>query len=89
MVRQLTSRLRNRRRPAAGSDRVVVVTGQEPTYRMEPKNMFNSSQVKKVIGDVLEAHLHDFTYDAKRCNILTRVIVEEIKDRVKALRFER
>lgn len=83
MARVLTSRLRNRTRATAHS------VPLEATYRMEPDRKFNRSQVEKVIRDVLEAHLHDFTYQAKRCPMLSRVLTEEIKDRVKALDFDR
>ena len=62
---------------------------REPSYRMEPQRKFNGDTVEKVIKEVVDDRLKTMKYHAKLCANLTKLMSEEIKDRVKRLRFDR
>ena len=62
---------------------------QEPTYRMEPVKKFETDKVKEAIQRVVEERLSGFEYSAKRCALMSRVLTEEIREKVKELRNER
>ena len=73
--------------PRTGSR--LVHPKQEPTYRTEPKKKFEASKVETIIKDVLHYRLEDYEYDPKLSSTKTKELSDEIKERVKKLRYER
>jgi len=61
----------------------------EPTYRMEPKAKFYAPSVHALLKQILDNHLDGFTYNQKFTPTMTKVLSDEIKERAKALNFER
>nr|KAG5705835.1 hypothetical protein BaRGS_030725 [Batillaria attramentaria] len=62
----------------------------EPTYRMEPGGRrFYAPEVHQIIKDTLENHLDGFQFNPKFTQTMTKVLSDELKDRVKQLAFDR
>ena len=62
----------------------------ENSYRLEPKKKFEASKVKAIIDDVLKQYLEkEETYDHKSHGQLVKTLAQIIKDRVKALNYDR
>ncbi|XP_068676601.1 dynein light chain Tctex-type protein 2B-like [Montipora capricornis] len=61
------------------------------TYKLCPdaEKRFRSKDVKDIIDSVLEKRLRGMPYDADKCRSLLPIIVDEIKEKVKLLGFER
>lgn len=72
-----------------GSSRVVMYMPVEPTYRMEPRQKFNPKEVELVIMDVLGQRLTGFKYSQKQSPAVAKVLSEEIKERIKKLKYDR
>ncbi|XP_041358497.1 dynein light chain Tctex-type 5-B-like [Gigantopelta aegis] len=88
LARRLTTRLFGRK----GSSRfsgVTIPVKKEPTYRMEPHRKFQSERVQDAIQNVLDNRLEKFTYRSKLCANLSKVLSDEIKDKVKLMNFDR
>ena len=62
---------------------------KEPSYRMEPHRKFNSDKVEEIIQEVVDTRMKDFTYHPKFCANMCKSLTEEIKEKVKRLRFDR
>lgn len=62
---------------------------REPTYRMEPMHKFSPCIVEQLIKKTLEERLQGFSYHKKFCANMTKVLSDEIKEKVKALHFDR
>lgn len=62
---------------------------KEPTYRMEPTKVFSALAAEKIIKDVLHSRLDECKYSAKLCSNMTKIISDDIKDKVKGLGFDR
>ncbi len=88
-VSRFTLRRSGRLHSNQGSSRGVPNVPKEPTYRMEPKRKFNSSPVEKIMKEILDSRLEGFEYSHKRCAMMSKILTEEIKERVKKLRFDR
>ncbi|OWF48854.1 tctex1 domain-containing protein 1-like [Mizuhopecten yessoensis] len=92
LAKRLTSRiLAGRTRSLLNSRMSGLTIQKEPSYRMEPKESlkFNSSKVEKIANMVLEDRLAELKYNPRLCSNISRLITEEIKDRVKTLKFDR
>ena len=61
----------------------------EPTYRMQPKKIFNSDSVQRLMQDIIDSRMQGFKYNATRGNLMSKILTDEIKDKVKSLNFER
>ncbi|XP_067679498.1 dynein light chain Tctex-type 5-like [Haliotis asinina] len=66
-----------------------LVPKMEPTYQLEPKGVFSSCSVEKIVKRVLHEHLDTIKYDPRSCRDLTRTLADDIKARVKLLKYER
>lgn len=62
---------------------------KEPSYRMEPSKVFSAFAAEKLIKDVLHTRLAECKYSAKLCSNMTKIISDEIKDKVKGLGYDR
>ncbi|XP_033737023.1 tctex1 domain-containing protein 1-like [Pecten maximus] len=92
LAKRLTSRiLAGRTRSILNSRMSGLSIQKEPTYRMEPKDSlkFNVVQVERITNKVLEDRLAEIKYNPRVCSNISRLITEEIKDRVKMLKFDR
>ena len=71
---------------AVGDDTLA----QEPTYQLQPKIKLTCATLAGVVKEVADAQLHHLSsYSAKKCALVSKVLSEEIKDKVKSLGFER
>lgn len=61
----------------------------EPTYRMEPKNKFDTHAVKDIIDTILQSRLSGMKYSARLTPKIGKSLSDEIKDRVKMLNMDR
>ena len=61
----------------------------ENTYQMEPHLKFSVQQVQEIIDAVLNEHLTGKSYSKEESPSLTKQIADVIKDKVKALNFQR
>ena len=93
LAKQFVNRFSSKRTGRLQSDRSSSRTGfqlpREPSYRMEPRVKFNPTVVENVMKEILEQRLAGFHYSYKRCSLMSKILTEEIKDRVKKLRYER
>lgn len=62
---------------------------KEPTYRLEPRKTFCSGTVRNIIKDTLDGRLQGFHYSPQHGAVLSKLLSEEIKDKVKALSLDR
>ncbi|XP_064606974.1 uncharacterized protein LOC135471613 [Liolophura sinensis] len=62
---------------------------KEPTYRLEPRKKFCSGTVRSIIKATLDGRLEGFHYSAQHGAVLSKLLSEEIKDKVKALSLDR
>ena len=61
----------------------------EPTYRMGPQRVFNSDAANKVIQNIVENRMEGFKYSPKKGNMMSKLLTEEIKDKMKTLNYTR
>jgi len=62
---------------------------KEPSYRMEPKKKFNANEAYNVVKDIVDKRMEGLKYHPKFSSNMTKILSDEIKDRVKKLGFER
>ncbi|XP_071119653.1 dynein light chain Tctex-type 5-like [Haliotis cracherodii] len=90
MSRRFGRRMSERKDSAHGMPhQAQPVPKMEPTYQLEPKGTFSSCAVEKLVKRVLHDNLDTIKYDAHSCGNLTRTLVDDIKERVKSLKYER
>ncbi|GFO42628.1 TCTEX1 domain-containing protein 1-like [Plakobranchus ocellatus] len=92
LAKQLSSKwVRRRNGSLMGGSRIsqASMVQKEPTYRMEPKRKFESTQVRQCIQTILDSRLERFPYNPKFCANMSRILSDEIKRRVKAMNFDR
>lgn len=90
LAKRLSSKLHNNRTGSVMSSRLSGMgIRREPTYRMEPYRKFDPEKVREVIKSVVTDKLNGYRYNPKLCAIMIKVISEEIRDKVKALHFDR
>ncbi|XP_076462078.1 dynein light chain Tctex-type protein 2B-like [Babylonia areolata] len=68
---------------------IQMAPNLEPTYRMEPDKRFFAPDVHQIIKETLENHLDGFQFNPKFTTTMTKVLSDELKDRVKQLGFPR
>jgi len=61
----------------------------ENTYRMEPRETFQTGAVVALIDEVLKSNLDEMDYDPLKCAELCAIISDDIKEKVKALEMPR
>ncbi|KAK3803829.1 hypothetical protein RRG08_029423 [Elysia crispata] len=61
----------------------------EPTYRLEPKQKFNTARVLEAVKDVIDNRLQDMKYMERIAPNMNRILGDEVKERVKRMNFER
>jgi len=91
LAKRLTSRfLHSRTRSTLSQSRLSGLTiHKEPTYRMEPKTKFDPDVVEEITEKILKLRLEGFKYSPILCSTMSRMLSDEIKDKVKALNFDR
>ena len=93
LAKQFVNRFSSRKGGRVQSERSNSRTGfrlpTEPTYRMKPRVKFNPTVVENIMKEILESRLTGFHYTYKRCSLMSKILTEEIKERVKKLRYER
>ena len=88
LARRLTTRLFGRKASSRFSGCTIPLK-KEPTYRMEPHRQFQPDRVEDAIKEVLDNRLEKFTYRAKLCANLSKILSDEIKDKIKLMNFDR
>ncbi|XP_074643203.1 dynein light chain Tctex-type protein 2B-like [Tubulanus polymorphus] len=61
----------------------------EPTYQLEPKTRFQPGKVNEIVRAVVNSRMMGFKYSSRMAAMMSKVLTEEIKDKVKGLAFER
>ena len=61
----------------------------ENTYKLEPDRTFPYCKVREIIADTLQRHLDGMEYDYRQSPHKTKLISDDIKSKVKALRIDR
>lgn len=92
LARRLTSRVLGRSMNTFSSSRMSgsgSVVQKEPTYRLEPNRIFSSVLVKNTLKTFLTDRLGGFRYNSKICSKMSKILSDEIKEKVKALQFDR
>lgn len=86
-AKRLTNKLRARVLERRAAEKAMP---KEPTYRMEPLKKFQPKKVEDAIKEVVGERINDKTeYNPRISKMLTRVISEEVKQKVKSLNFDR
>ena len=67
----------------------VDVTPTQPTYQLQPRVKLHRATIARAIRDVAEPRLQSFTYSAKKSAMLSKLLSEDVKDKLKALGLER
>lgn len=73
----------------AASTVSVPVKQYEPTYRMEPKEHYNEKTVYSIVKELIDEKLEGMIYSKKYSGNLTKIISNQIKEKVKALHYDR
>ncbi|XP_063421546.1 dynein light chain Tctex-type protein 2B-like [Mytilus trossulus] len=90
LAKRLSNKIHNNRTGSVMSSRLSGMgIRREPTYRMEPYKKFDPQRVEAVIKGVVSDKLGGYKYNPKLCAVMSKVISEEIRDKVKALHFDR
>ncbi|EDV22352.1 uncharacterized protein TRIADDRAFT_17289, partial [Trichoplax adhaerens] len=59
------------------------------TFKLTPSNFFPERKVQAIIREVLKKHLQNVVYNSDKCATLSKLISDEIKQRVKNLNLDR
>ena len=90
LAKQFASRVYARRTaPSSSTSRYDTASYAEPTYRMEPRIRFDVKQVRDCIEDIVSARMKGFQYSPSLAGKMTKLLTEDIKERVKEFNFER
>ncbi|XP_046550315.1 dynein light chain Tctex-type protein 2B-like [Haliotis rubra] len=91
LAKRLTSRFFDKRGKYGSrlSSQTQMQVPKEPSYRMEPHKKFSPEKVHGVIEEVLNEKLGRFKYNPKFCANISKVLSDEIKDKVKLLGYDR
>ncbi|XP_048760125.1 dynein light chain Tctex-type protein 2B-like [Ostrea edulis] len=73
----------------AASTVSVPAKQYEPTYRMEPKVHYNEKTVYDIVKELIDEKLEGMIYSKKYSGNLTKIISNQIKEKVKALHYDR
>ncbi|KAL8584573.1 hypothetical protein ACOMHN_002303 [Nucella lapillus] len=68
---------------------IQMAPNVEPTYRMEPDKRCYAPDVHQIIKETLENDLDGFQFNPKFTATMSKVLSDELKDRVKQLAFNR
>lgn len=60
-----------------------------PTYRLEPKQPFNTEKCEKILKSVLDTAFIEFEYTSEAAEALVISLSETIMTQVKKLNFDR
>lgn len=60
-----------------------------PTYRLEPKQQFNSEKCEKILKTTLESAFIEFEYSTEAANEMITNLSETILTQVKKMNFDR
>lgn len=71
---------------SAKSDGLPVL---DRTFKLTPNTFFPETKVQSIIRDVLKKHLLNVDYHSDKCSALSKLISDEIKQRVKGLNLDR
>ena len=71
---------------SAKSDGLPVL---DRTFKLTPNTFFPETKVQSIIRDVLKKHLLNVDYHSDKCAGLSKLISDEIKQRVKNLNLDR
>lgn len=66
----------------------VAAVAMSP-YQLQPRRPFSVDKVRKASREVLEEFLDGVEYDSGACSALAGTIAATLRDRVKALNFDR
>lgn len=84
------------RRKSCQSTRSITDQPPKPpkianTYKLKPDEdkRFQSKAVEDVMHEVLESQLSGVTYSADKCKYLTSSVADEVKEKIKQLKFDR
>lgn len=89
LARQFANRVAARRLMTGGALETKP-QARENTYRMQPDNIPHENRLLYVLQSVLDDRMDkNFNYTPKRCNMLSKVISEEVKQNVKQLGYDR
>lgn len=62
----------------------------QPTYRLGPKKPFRSSEVYKILQNIVEREVQNLnTYDSLMGSKIVQIIAAEVRTNVKLLNFDR
>ena len=92
--KRLAKRLSNKLHNRAGSlmssrNSGMPAIKREPTYRMEPYKKFDPQKVEQVVQNIVKEKLDGYKYNPKLCAVMSKVISEDIRDKVKGLQYDR
>ena len=85
LVRRLADRVAARR----AEREAVAMPPQQPTYQLQPKVKFNCEEIESVMKDIADARLEKLEYSPRKCAMITKILSEEVKNRVKEMGYER
>lgn len=79
------------RRSTANVSGLSFLKSQTPqnNYQLEPAERFQADRVRRIIEETLENELKDLSYNPDICSQKSKIISDEIKAKVKALKFSR
>ena len=86
LAKRLTSRFFSGQ---SSSSRLSVPLKVEPTYRMEPRTRVQVEKISPIVDKILQEKLEGHCYDSKICNTMCQSLSDEIKEKVKRLKFDR
>lgn len=93
--KRLAKRLTNKFHNRAGSIMSSKNSGmpgllkREPTYRMEPYKKFDPQKVEEIIKSVVREKLDGYKYNPKLCAVMSKMISEDVREKVKSLQYDR
>lgn len=71
------------------SGRIAGNVTLENTYKTAPDNKFPIGNIKRILKDVLTENLNEVEYEEAACRLLSKVLSDELKKRVKELDIPR
>ena len=88
-TKRFIKRFSQKNRDKSASSVNIPQKDMEPTYRMAPIKRFDQKDVEELLKEIVDSKFIDMRYHKKYAPTMTRVLANEIKEKLKGLKYDR